>query len=377
MPNAVYLQLDEPAIAQAAQTERLRVFNERAIVGAISAFPGIALLAWVLWTGAGAEHALRWAVLTALAMAAVIPLGLKCRAALAASAPISRWQYAHFAMAAVVGVCWGMAVWFVWQPGNPVHYLVTMAILAGVAGLSMLTMASYTQAAVCFFSGIYLTPVLHVLLHPNPVTEFALMALPVGLLVQLATAHMLGRVLCRDAEQTVRNAALVARLHDLVLHDPLTGAASRRHVVETMVKLVAEYQRHGTVASAILLDLDHFKRINDQHGHPVGDRALCAAVQAVAPQLRGDDLLGRVGGEEFLVLLPNTGRAAALQLAERLRQALADTTVPTATGSLHLSASFGVAELHYGEDDGAWYHRIDSALYAAKHQGRNCVVGAG
>jgi diguanylate cyclase (GGDEF)-like protein len=125
-----------------------------------------------------------------------------------------------------------------------------------------------------------------------------------------------------------------------------------------------------------MLDLDHFKLINDQHGHSVGDRALSAAVSSAKAQLREGDILGRVGGEEFLVLLPMTSREAAFNLAERLRTALAATPLAEGTQTIQISASLGVAELQPNEAAGAWLRRADQALYQAKATGRNRVVAA-
>lgn len=140
--------------------------------------------------------------------------------------------------------------------------------------------------------------------------------------------------------------------------------------------LVSNRMRHGTNASLIMLDLDHFKVINDTYGHPTGDRALREAVRAVGSQLREGDLLGRIGGEEFLVLLPMTGLAAAMQLAERLRETLANTAIVDGSDTIRLPASFGVAELMSAESHSEWFRRVDGALYLAKQQGRNTVVAA-
>jgi diguanylate cyclase (GGDEF)-like protein len=148
------------------------------------------------------------------------------------------------------------------------------------------------------------------------------------------------------------------------------------HDVEQMEQLVSTRQRHGTSAATIMLDLDHFKRINDTFGHPTGDRALLEAVRAVNAQLRDGNLLGRIGGEEFLVLLPMTDLAAAMPLAERLRQTLAGASIMDGTSAIALPASFGVAELRAAESHSEWFRRVDSALYQAKERGRNTLVAA-
>ncbi len=368
--------LDEDLITRTARTERLRVFNERCFVGAVSASGGIALLAWVIWAFVGWAPALSWSLLISLIEAAILLASLRCRRALAGQGNPEFWLKTHIVLAGLAGVAWGSAAWFIWREGDALSYLAMLTVLVGVAGVSMVTMAAYASAAVLFFSGIYLLPLLHVLLHASPGATFLEVGLVFGLIVQMGYTRELGRVVSRDVEQYARNAALVERLHALVIHDQLTGVLSRRYMFEQMEQLVSTRQRHGTCASTIMFDLDHFKRVNDTYGHATGDRALREVVRAVGAQLRDGDLLGRIGGEEFLILLPMTDMAAALLLAERLRQTLADTSIVDGMSTIFLPASFGVAELKSTESYSEWLRRVDDAIYQAKDKGRNTLVAA-
>jgi diguanylate cyclase (GGDEF)-like protein len=125
-----------------------------------------------------------------------------------------------------------------------------------------------------------------------------------------------------------------------------------------------------------MFDLDYFKTINDRFGHPAGDRALTTVAKVVSDQLREGDMFGRVGGEEFLALLPMTDLEAATQLAHRLRMTLAEVVFTEGQQTIHLPASFGVAVVVPGEDVSTWFRRVDQALYQAKSSGRNTVVVA-
>ncbi len=376
MQDPLIYALDEEAIARTAQLERLRVFNERCIFGAVSSLAGIALLAWVIWASAGWASAVPWALLMGLVELAIFLAGLRCRRALEDHSRTDFWLKVHTALAALAGIAWGSAAWFVWQESDVQFYLATLTILVGVAGVSMVTMASYAMATLLFFSGIYLMPLTHVALHGSQVATFGVVSLVVGLVVQLGYTRELGRMVLRDVEQYARNAALVDQLHELVIHDQLTGVYSRRYTFERLEQLVAARQRHGTSASVIMFDLDHFKVINDTFGHPAGDRALREVVRVVRAQLRDGDMLGRIGGEEFLVLLPMTDLAAALRLAERLRQTLAGASIVDGTSTIFLPASFGIAELKSTESHSEWFRRADGALYQAKGKGRNTLVAA-
>ena len=377
MQGSLNYALDEDVLARAVRTELLRVFNERSIVGAASAPAGIALLAWVIWASAGWATSATWALLMSLVEMAIYLTSLRCRRALAGDGNPEFWLNVHAALAALVGVAWGSAAWFVWRESDIQSYLATMTVLVGVAGISMVTMASYARVAVLFFSGIYLMPLLHVALHTGPLATFMQVGLVIGLVVQLGYTRELGKVVLRDVDQHARNAALVHRLHELVIHDQLTGVYSRRYTFEQLEQLVSTRQRHGTCASIIMFDLDHFKVINDTYGHSTGDRALREVVRAVSAQLRDGDLLGRIGGEEFLVLHPMTDMASALMLAERLRQTLAGSSVVDGTSTIYLPASFGIAELNPAESHSEWFRRVDGALYQAKEKGRNTLVAAG
>lgn len=168
----------------------------------------------------------------------------------------------------------------------------------------------------------------------------------------------------------------VNTLRDLATQDGLTGIANRRHFLEKSRKELERAQRYNTPASFILIDLDHFKTINDTYGHQAGDAVLQSAVSVFRNALRPSDILGRYGGEEFAVLLPQTLPEDALQLAERLRRHLEKHVVEYSSQSLHITASFGVSGMQSprsGYSVNSLIKNADQALYEAKRLGRNCV----
>lgn len=159
--------------------------------------------------------------------------------------------------------------------------------------------------------------------------------------------------------------------------DVLTDALSRRAFKQLGGRLVqVQPSRHSPV-SAIMLDIDHFKAINDTYGHAVGDTVLTAIAARCRAQLRGNDLFGRLGGEEFAILLPQTGSDGAMVVAEKLRQSIRETPIVAGDNQLHVTASFGIAtaEMNFPSLD----HLLaaaDSALYGAKASGRDRVAHA-
>ncbi len=176
-------------------------------------------------------------------------------------------------------------------------------------------------------------------------------------------------------EEIKQRELLEAHLRVLATTDPLTGLYSRLHFFELSQREVRRLLRKDGPLSLVVIDLDEFKDINDRFGHPAGDEALKQFADICRSNLRETDIAGRLGGEEFAVLLPDTGVEHARDLSDRLRKKLADTPLRLDGEEITLTASFGVTSVKAG-DDGLRdaYQRADKALYRAKAQGRNQVV---
>ena len=192
------------------------------------------------------------------------------------------------------------------------------------------------------------------------------------------TAMALGGVLVLVlAALVVRQLARMRRLRELAATDPLTGVANRRSIERLGEEAIAAARRSGEGLCVLILDIDHFKQVNDRYGHLTGDRALAKVATACTAALRQFDQLGRIGGEEFLVLLPRTRMAQARQVAERIRSTVEMQQFADIDPDLRLSVSIGIAELRPEDRDlQALCERADSALYAAKDGGRNRMVAA-
>lgn len=165
------------------------------------------------------------------------------------------------------------------------------------------------------------------------------------------------------------------RLYDSAVKDALTGAHNRRYLDERMAQEYAYAVRHGAPLSAILLDLDHFKGVNDTFGHAVGDRVLKLAAGVLIRTVRTEDLVARYGGEEFCVIVRGVEPRGVMILCERLRMQIAELAIPTDDGrTLKVTASFGATTMdgaHPVEDVAELLRQADTALYAAKGAGRN------
>lgn len=167
-------------------------------------------------------------------------------------------------------------------------------------------------------------------------------------------------------------------LEDMARTDSLTGVANRQALVEHARSEFSRARRYARSLSVIMIDIDHFKSINDQYGHAAGDQVLRLLGQQFQSRLRDSDFLGRVGGEEFALLLPDTPQDKAIYVAERMREQLNITTIVLDNDiTLNITASFGVAAMNDDDVDfNAILHRADVAMYNAKHGGRNQVKSA-
>ena len=173
------------------------------------------------------------------------------------------------------------------------------------------------------------------------------------------------------------NEILQGELNQLARVDPLTGVKNRLATNEMMDYLLARAERKELVLAVLMLDADHFKLVNDRFGHAGGDKVLQGMVAAIRSRLRDSDVLGRVGGEEFVVLSPDTSLSGAMSLAERIRQSVEAAAMRVDGKVVPLTLSIGVTTARLGERDAAAVlQRADKALYVAKHSGRNQVAAA-
>ncbi|MCB8880659.1 diguanylate cyclase [Acidisoma cellulosilytica] len=190
----------------------------------------------------------------------------------------------------------------------------------------------------------------------------------VVLLTLLIEALAIFRPLVRQVSRYARQLLVLAT------RDPLTGALNRRSFMDKGAQAVTQARNAGEPLSVVMIDADHFKRINDTYQHAGGDAVLQALVATLKREVRGGDPVGRLGGEEFAILLPRTGLASAQQMAERVRAAIAAMRVESAGAAIPVTVSIGLAVLAQGDAGmDALLARADQALYSAKHLGRNRV----
>jgi len=164
---------------------------------------------------------------------------------------------------------------------------------------------------------------------------------------------------------------------EMAITDQLTGLHNRRYMSRHLDNLLAQARKSGKPLAFLIMDIDFFKLVNDTHGHDIGDEVLCEFAKRIAANVRGIDLACRYGGEEFVVVMPDTDVAYAYSVAERLRKSIETTPIEIsrAPGKLSITISIGIAESENDNDSAEdLLYRADQALYRAKKTGRNRVV---
>jgi diguanylate cyclase (GGDEF)-like protein len=341
------------------------------VLGAVTYAIGFALTGFRGWIWIG------WSAVLANTL---IAMGLACFAVALrqfAGIPERRGQlFGLVALCLAVSVAWAL-VW----PIDEVRHVATSGIFAGICFVCARAVyrrghtadVSHHVTGVYFVAGLALLVLRMVMMAAGaePVGDiFRVSALSIGLyglgglLPVVCTIGFL--LMCSERSQ--RELEQSARL------DYLTGIYNRGAIEELAAGLIASTQRHGTPLSLMVVDIDHFKRINDELGHAAGDKALAATVSMIHGLLRGGDLIGRLGGEEFLVLMPDTDAIQARAAAERMRAKVEAAPVSFLGIERPLTVSIGVAE--YRVEDGGFgplLLRADRALYVAKRSGRNQV----
>jgi diguanylate cyclase (GGDEF)-like protein/PAS domain S-box-containing protein len=183
------------------------------------------------------------------------------------------------------------------------------------------------------------------------------------------------QTLANQTAVTLDNARLYSEMQHMAITDPLTGVYNRRGLFEAGEREIQRAIRTDRPLSGIMIDIDHFKKVNDTYSHAVGDQVLQGMIELCKKQLRSTDILGRYGGEEFAILLPETDCQIAYRIAERIRQSIAETPIRTKEGEISITISMGITCTREGISDvGIFLDRADTAMYTAKTLGRNRVV---
>ncbi len=300
------------------------------------------------------------------------------------------WHLRQTILGGVEGMSWGSAVIFFHSEGGAAlaNDILVLTVVITMVCLSIFALAPSYRNFLSFTCGALWVPVVHYFwtgdMHTGPYI--------VGILTLQLALLKLGKVANDDFIEGARRLVLIQKIskqleqrnqqldrlnreiNDIAIHDKLTGLYNRHFIVDQLEMQYSSYERYGHPCSIVMADIDYFKQVNDSYGHIVGDEVLAAFSRLMESMVRNGDLIGRYGGEEFLLVLPMTDLEAAKQLSQRIRSKLESAPLVERPEKLVITASFGVAQIRSGESMTDWLNRADTALYSAKESGRNCVM---
>jgi len=322
-----------------------------------------------------------WAVTWAIAELLIIANYIRVYRAFKHSNPIARderqWTRRIALAHGAHMLAWSSLVFWAWQQGSFPSLVFIMLVHIGLIALT--TSMSNAHLRMLAFDMIF--PILALLGPPllDPSWfNVGLCLLGAGFsALMIQVARQINAYATEALQLRQRNEILISELESQASRDALTGLINRRYFLTAAEQLLQTAQRTPQVLALLIIDLDHFKQVNDQYGHLAGDEVLVAVVNAFTRHLRSGDCLGRLGGEEFALLLPETTLSEAIDTAERLRQATADLRLNLQGNPVQPTVSIGIALLQEEDQSlSSLMHRADLAMYAAKTQGRNRVVCA-
>jgi diguanylate cyclase (GGDEF)-like protein len=353
--------------------EKIKLLYQHSLIPILlSAVAGLFLVA-ALWTSANQTHLLIWLTATILFAGIRILLISKFQREKPIAQAVLRWEAPYAISLLVVFLCWSAGLIWIMPRDNLTAVFILNTFSIGLAGaaISWYSPLRYLQMASI---SLALIPMIVVLLTLGPPETFWIGIAACCMYVScMITSVLLQRTfngnleLAYDLEQARKHAENMAST------DALTGLNNRRAFFDIANSLFAYCKRNQQPICVLMLDVDHFKTINDTYGHAAGDIALRNLAQLLKTNLRDSDIPCRFGGEEFAVLLPNTSATEAMEIANLLKKRMMESTIALADNNAQsLTASFGVAE--HGETVEDLLNHADKAMYCAKNGGRNHVM---
>lgn len=359
-----------PARDDGALASQVRVACQRLLVRqARRGLPGIAVAAAFVAITVGHEAgALRfgtWLVVMGATLASHVVAVVHDE-----SSPERELSWCGWPLAVLQGIAWGLTPILLWPPQQSDQLLLLGVALAVIAGVCAVTAPLRIEAALVVVPVCIATAARFVIDGGSDSTAMAVGLVLFALALLWVQAES-SRTIIELVRLRIENEALTEQLRRLADTDPLTGVGNRRRFLDALQREIDDVRARGHPAALALLDLDHFKVVNDLHGHPAGDAVLRAFTELVDSELGPTDQLARLGGEEFGVLLPGCSGVAARARLERIRSRVG-TELRVGPGTI--TVSVGIVGLRLDDDAVSVVQRADAALYRAKHDGRDRVV---
>ena len=361
-----------PDVELLVREDKLKLLFKQSFPALFISYATALLLSWMLWDHTSEVELIAWLGILAVSTLGRLAVFIVYFRTSPSGVELLRLERRYVFSLMVSSLIWGIGALLVMPADSVLHQAITLFILVGMAGgaISMYSarylMAIGAMASVLLPSTIWL--------YTQPGKEQFGMALGATLFmaVLVRAAKVLANALQNNFQLSRELHAAHAAADQQARMDSLTGINNRRAFLDHGEQLIRYCERHELALSAMVMDIDHFKSINDTLGHLAGDTVLRQVGEIILTTLRRSDVCGRIGGEEFAVILPHTTENAALGIAEKLRRTIAETSMVCGERRLEITISIGVASGAY--DLGTLLAYADKAMYRAKAQGRNQVV---
>lgn len=362
------------SVAMQVRTDQLQLLFRQSLPAPYGSVGGALALSWLQLDLGNRNVIAPWLITLCLAAIARLALFRVYNHRLANHLTIARWEGVYWVTLVFTSGAWGVGAFLLTSSNNLLSQVITLFFAVGMAGSAISAYSAYRYMALTAVGLVLLPSTLWLLIQPS--TEQRLLA--------LASLAFCAFVVRATRELSCALQSLLRLHHELEIQhsiasnaartDDLTGVNNRRAFNEQADTMFAYTRRYGVPLCALLLDIDHFKQINDTHGHAAGDKVLQAVVRQIKSALREADLCGRLGGEEFGVLLAGTNMQEAIQIAEKIRLAVQAIEEPVNDTTLQVTISVGVAEADSAcADISTLLTQADAAMYHAKSNGRNQV----
>ena len=330
------------------------------------------LMCWALWGLVEQDKLFTWLGVLGLSSAVRLVMHLLYFRAKPVGLEILVWERPYAITLAFSSLVWGLGAVWLMPPQQAVAQFVILFFVVGLVGASTFTYSAHRGMTLIAMMSVLLPSTVWLYFQPGHITLALAIAATIFMMgalratKMLATAMQASSLLGHELKRTNAVADHMART------DVLTGIPNRRSFMELGEQMSRMCKRQDSPLSALLIDVDHFKNINDTHGHGAGDLVLQHLGALLDQQFRAADLCGRIGGEEFAVLLADTDGRTAASVAEKLRRTVASETIAWQAHILHVTVSIGVAT--HSHHLGTLLQNADAAMYQAKNSGRNRVV---
>jgi diguanylate cyclase (GGDEF)-like protein len=357
------------------RTEQVRIVFRQAPPGQLLSVVAAGAVCWVLWDVTPRAGLLVWLGLIAATTLVRVILGAVFARRRPGPDSMVWWERAFVGSLGAVTLTWGLGGWLIMPAHSPIHQAIVYFFLMGVAGGAVATYSAHAVAAAVAICALMLPATVGFAVQNA--LELRIMGVggAIYLVAALRSTRGFGFFLRRTLQLSYELQHAYARVREQAHTDDLTGLANRRAFVEIGTAAVDQARRYHRPLALLMMDIDHFKKINDTFGHALGDAALRAAAEALRQAARRADTAGRLGGEEFALLLPETTIDRARVVAERIRRDVEALTVQHGNTPIRFTCSIGVAELTPDVNDlDGLLRGADEALYRAKAEGRNRVA---